>query len=67
MDYSIEENIRYAALLRDANSGTDKRLALLEGEYLKGNWIEMKLTYKGNQNSWILLPYINWEVSPRNF
>lgn len=67
MDYTIEENIRYAALLRDANSGLDKRLALLEGDFLKGNWIEMKLTYKGNQNSWILLPYINWEVSPRNF
>ena len=67
VDYEILEGLYYAALLRDANSGTDAQLALLEGDYLKGTWIEIKFTYKGGSFSFMYLPYVSYAASPRNF
>lgn len=67
VDYEIQENIRYAALLYDANSGTDPKIALLEGDYLGGNWIECNFIYKGNEFAWLYAPYIMSKPSNRNF
>jgi hypothetical protein len=66
LDFEINEGVYYAALLRDANSMADARVALQEGDFLKGVWIECKLTYKGTDFSYLYLPYIKYEPSPRN-
>lgn len=66
-DFEIQENIRYAAFLRDANSGSNAQLALVDGDILKGVYIVCKLTYKGNNFAYIYAPYINYDNSPRNF
>jgi len=65
-DFEIQENIRYASLLRDANSMADARMALVEGDYLQGNWIEITLTYRGSNFATLYSPYVNFEVNPRN-
>lgn len=66
-DFEIQESVRYAALLRDANSGADAQLALVEGDYLNGNWCEIKLTYKGANFAYIYAVYLMSQNSPRNF
>ncbi len=66
-DYEITDNIRYAGLLRDLNSMADAREALLEGDYLNGNWIEVTLTYKGSDFCFLYLPYISYQPNQRNF
>lgn len=66
VDYEVEENLRYANFLQDANSRTDAQLALLEGDDLTGVWIECKLIYKGSDSSYLYLPYIEFQLSPRN-
>lgn len=65
-DFDIQEGLTYAALWRDANSMADAREALVNGDYLKGVWIETKLTYYGSDFSTLYLPYIKSDVSPRN-
>jgi len=65
-DYEIQENVRYAGLLRDANSLPNARLALWDGAFLNGNWVEVKLIYKGSKFGWVFAPYVLWEPSPRN-
>lgn len=67
VDYEIEENIRYAAFLFDANSMSDAQMALVEGDFLGGMWLQIKLIYKGSEFSYLYLPYILYELSPRNF
>jgi len=66
-DFEITDNLRYAALLRDKNSMADAREALLEGDYLNGNWIEITLTYKGSDFATLFSPYLNYQVNQRNF
>lgn len=66
-DYDVSEGLFYAALNRDANSMADAREALVNGDYLKGVWIETKLTYYGSDFATLYLPYIKSEPSPRNF
>lgn len=66
VDFEIQENIRYAALLKDANSLSDARYALLNGDTLKGNWVKCKLEYRGSSFSWIFIPYCHFAISPRN-
>lgn len=56
-----------AAFLRDINSGSNPNLALLEGDYLLGWWLEAEFTYKGGGFSYFYNPYITWEQSNRNF
>lgn len=67
VDYEIQENIRYAAFLRDANSGLDPIVALVEGDVLNGVWVEVNLIYKGSEFSFFFAPYVNYQPSPRNF
>lgn len=66
VDYEVNEGLYYAALWRDANSGIDPVIALLEGDYLGGNWIAIKFTYTGSNTAYILMPYVNYIPSPRN-
>lgn len=69
-DYVTEENVRYAAFLRDANSMSDARLALCEGDFLNGVWIRTKLICPSSKSSKLLYlsnVYINNQPSPRNF
>lgn len=65
-DYKQRGNYWDAGLLRDANSMSDAREALLEGDFLSGTWIEVKLTYFGNKFVSLFSPYLNDENLPRN-
>lgn len=67
VDFEIQENVRYAALLRDGNSLSDIRLAIVEGDFLNGNWCEIKLTYKGSNFAYIYGVYLLSQSSPRTF
>jgi len=66
-DFTQRGNYFDAALLRDANSMEDVRLALLEGDFLEGAFIIVKLTYTGDKFVYLTSPYINYELNPRNF
>lgn len=66
-DFTIEEGVYFNALLRDANSGQDPVVALWEGDFLKGVWVKIKLTYTGNKLAFLYAPAIGYEVSQRNF
>ena len=66
VDFEIQEYLKYAALLRDANSGIDAQLALVNGDELKGVWAKIKLTYLGSQFAWLFLPTLTLIPSPRN-
>lgn len=67
VDYELVENLRTAAFLRDKNSMINSYQALIEGDDLKGQWIEVTLTYSGDSFAWLYEPYINYVLSPRNF
>lgn len=67
VDFSLRGNYRDAAFLRDANSGQNPAIAVLEGDYLCGLWISTRLTYKGNNSVFLYQPYITWELNNRNF
>jgi len=67
VDFVLEETEQTAAFWFDANSMADSREALVNGDYLGGNWLEIKLTYAGNKDSFLYLPYITWIPSGRNF
>ena len=64
-DYELQEGLRYAGLLFDANSMANPQLALLQGDFLKGVWISVLLTYRGNDFSYIYLPSIRSIISPQ--
>jgi hypothetical protein len=66
VDFDIEEGLRYAAFWRDANSMSDAREALVNGDFLKGTSIEVKLTYYGNDFANLYLPYVKYDLSSRN-
>jgi hypothetical protein len=66
IDFEVNEGVYYAGLLCDANSGLDPQEALVNGDILKGVWIQIKLTYKGSDFSYLYLPYIKSDLSPRN-
>lgn len=63
----IQEGRYDLYLNRDANSMSDAKVALVEGDYLKGSWIQIKLTYFGSEFAFLYLPYINYSLSPRNY
>ena len=65
--FDIEDNVRYAALLRDINSKANPKEGLNEGDYLNGNWIEVTLTYLGSEFCFLYSPYILYQPNPRNF
>ena len=66
-DFDIQENVRYAALLRDMNSKLIPREALNEGDFLNGNWIEVNLTYLGSEFCFLYSPYVLYQQNPRTF
>jgi len=55
------------ALLRDANSMADAREALIEGDFLNGQYMVCKLTYFGDKFVHLFSPYVSDENQPRNF
>jgi len=69
-DIVLEESVLTAALLRDKNSMSDRREALLEGDYLGGNFIAIKFEISSqNASSLVSLiqPYLSYQISQRNF
>lgn len=56
-----------AAFLRDINSGTNPNLALLEGDFLLGWYMEVEFTYRGHEFSFFYNPYVTYNISNRNF
>lgn len=66
-DFTERGNYFDAALLRDANSLSNAQMALSEGDFLEGQWIEVNLVYIGDKFVFLYSPYINWEVNNRNF
>lgn len=67
VDYSNENGKMCAAFNRDKNSGTAPLVAVLDGDYLQGNWIEIEYLYRGSEFAWLFLPQVLSEVSNRNF
>ena len=69
-DYDLQEGINVAAFNFDANSMNDERLALVEGDYLKGTWIKTKLVLAAEDAVGLVsidFPYITWSNSNRQF
>lgn len=66
-DYTPRGNYFDGAFLRDANSMADARLALVEGDYLSGQFVTCKLTYFGSKFVSLYAPYISDELNNRNF
>lgn len=56
-----------AAFLRDINSRSDRRDGLWNGDYLTGLWVQIELEYKNSDFATFYLPYMNYEISNRNF
>jgi hypothetical protein len=55
------------ALLRDANSMADAREALINGDFLTGQYMVCKLTYFGDKFVHLMAPYTSDSNLPRNF
>jgi len=66
-DIVLEENIRTANFKYDANSKKDPREGIVNGDFLGGTYIKVKLVYRGNEYSFVFLPYISYITSGRNF
>jgi len=66
-DYKQRGNYWDAGFLSDANSMSDAREALLEGDKLNGVWLSCKLTYFGDKFVFLYSPYAQTEGQPRNF
>jgi hypothetical protein len=70
VDYELNELTLNATFLRDANSMQDARLALVEGNFLKGTYMVQKFVCPAASASQLvnlILPFINWVPSARNF
>lgn len=66
-NFSIIEGEYIASLQRDINSRANPLDAWYNGDYLKGVWMQIKLTYHGNDFAYLYLPYMKYEVSNPNF
>jgi len=66
VDYEITDNIRYAAFLRDINSMQNSQIALVEGDFLTGAWLKIKFRFSGSGFVWLFVPYITYQLNPRN-
>ena len=63
-DFEIQEGLYHGALLKDSNSLG----GIINGDYLKGTWIETKLQQDSPSNLVYLSGlYLGYQVSPRNF
>lgn len=65
VDFELTENVRVAAFLFDANSRSTAVEGLNNGDTLMGQWLEITLTYQGNDYGWVHAPYINYIISNR--
>lgn len=59
-DFEVFESNIYGAFLRDYNSGINGPVAMLEGDYLIGNYLTMKLTAPDNSFNFLFKPFIKW-------
>lgn len=66
-DLEITEGLVTGAFLRDANSGDNPQIALLEGEYLQGWWISVLLTSQDSGFNTLFSPAANWKPSFKIF
>ena len=69
VDFVLEETVLTAGLLRDKNSMLDNVLALVEGDYLGGNYMSVKFQINATdaQNLVTLVdPYLADEISTKN-
>ena len=69
VDFVLEETVLTAGLLRDKNSMADNQLALVEGDYLGGNYMSVKFQINATdaQNLVTLVdPYLADEISDKN-
>ena len=66
IDIEVDENKRIATFLRDINSMSNAQAALIEGDFLQGFYLTIKLVYLGSNFAWIYLPYVTWSVNQRN-
>lgn len=64
-DFDNTEGQPNAAFLRDANSGLNPRIALNEGDYLKGYWIRCLLTAPDSGPNFLYAPFVRWTQSPK--
>jgi hypothetical protein len=62
-DYELHEGFRHAALLRDSKSLG----GVIEGDYLKGTWVEVKLNNSATNLVYLSGLYLGYQMSPRNF
>lgn len=66
-DFIVNEGRTFAALLRDANSQSNPILALLDGDFLRGVYALVKLTYRGSKSAYLHNPFLTYNLSPRNY
>lgn len=69
-DYELQENVTVAAFQRDMNSMSNERVALFEGDYLKGVYIATKLicpSDKANKLVYLNQIYTTNSISQKNF
>lgn len=62
-DYEIHEGFYHAGLMRDSNSIG----GVVNGDYLKGAWMQIKLSNTSNNLVYLSGLYINYTPSQRNF
>ena len=62
-DYELHEGFRHAAFMRDSLSLG----GIINGDYLKGTWIEVKLNNSATNLVYLSGLYMGYQVSPRNF
>ena len=62
-DYEIHEGFYHAGLMRDSNSIG----GVINGDYLKGAWMQIKLSNTSNNLVYLSGLYMNYTPSQRNF
>jgi hypothetical protein len=61
-DYDINEGFNHAAFMRDTNSIG----GVVNGDYLKGNWLQTKLSSSSTNFVYLSGVYVNFTISQRN-
>lgn len=67
VDYEINEGKYNASFLRDANSGQNPAIAVLEGDFLKGVNLQQRFIYRGNNYAYFFAPSVSWSISNKNY
>ena len=61
-DYELNEGFYHAAFMRDGNSIG----GVIDGNYLKGSWIQVKLSNTSTNLVYLSGLYMNFTISQRN-